>query len=82
MKIYGHELYKGEGYEECGAEWFHVQYSDGDKECVTAVVVAREVPGLGADYILDSCWDSEEDINSFGAWLEEMQTESNRSAQV
>jgi hypothetical protein len=37
VKIYGHKLYKGDDYEECGAEWFHVQYSNGDKECVTAL---------------------------------------------
>jgi hypothetical protein len=82
VKIYGHELYKGDDYEECGAEWFHVQYSNGDKECVTAVVVAREVPGLGAEYIFDNCLGSEEDINSYGEWLEEMQNASNRTAQV
>ena len=68
-KIYGHELYKGADYEECGAEWFHIQYSNGDKECVTAVVVADEVPEMGADYILDNCLDDEEDRSSFGDWL-------------
>jgi hypothetical protein len=83
VKIYGHELYRGDDYEACGAEWFHVQYSNGDKECVTAVVVAEEVPGLWAEYILDSCLDTEEDRNSFGEWLEEMKHHaSERTAQV
>jgi hypothetical protein len=62
VKIYGHELYKGTDYDECGAEWFHIQYSNGDKECVIAVVVADEVSRLGADYILDNCLDNEERI--------------------
>jgi hypothetical protein len=74
-KIYGHELYKGADYEECGAEWFHIQYSNGDKECVTAVVVADEVPGMGAEYILDNCLDDEEDRKSFGDWFDHMNME-------
>jgi hypothetical protein len=52
VEIYGHELYRGVGFEECGAEWFHVKYSNGKTESVTAVVVSEEAPGLGEDYIL------------------------------
>jgi hypothetical protein len=32
----------------------------------------EEVPGMGAEYILDNCLDNEEDRNSFGEWLDGM----------
>jgi hypothetical protein len=82
VEIYGHELYEGVGFEECGAEWFHVKYSNGKKESVTAVVVSEEAPGLGADYILEFCMDVERDRKSFGEWLERMQHASNNIAEV
>jgi hypothetical protein len=75
VAIYGHELYRGEGYEKCGSEWFHVKYGNGSKESVNALVVAEEVPGLGLDYILDCCMNSDDDRKNFGPWYERMKKE-------
>jgi hypothetical protein len=82
VEIYGHELYRGEDYEACGLEWFHVKYGNGIKQSVTAVVVAKEVPGLGAEYVLEHCMDSEEDRQSFGQWYDRMKYASDEIAKV
>jgi hypothetical protein len=68
VEIYGHK-----DFEECGAEWLHVKYSNVKTESVNALVVSEEAPELGAEYILEYCIDDEEDRKSFGEWLDEMQ---------
>jgi hypothetical protein len=82
VAIYGHELYGGEDYEKCGSEWFHVKYGNGSKESVNALVVAEEAPGLGSDYILDHCMDSEEDRKIYGQWYNKMMHASERAMAV
>ena len=82
VAIYGHELYRGEDYEKCGSEWFYVRYGNGSRQSVNALVVAEEAPGLGADYILDNCMDSDEDRQSYGQWYNKMQYASERAMEV
>jgi hypothetical protein len=82
MAIYGHELYRGEDYEKCGSEWFYVKYGNGSRELVNALVVAEEAPGLGADYVVDHCMDSEEDIKNYGQWYDKMKYASDRAMEV
>jgi hypothetical protein len=82
VAIYGHELYRGEDYEKCGSEWFHVKYGNGSKQSVNALVVAEEAPGLGADYILDHCLESEEDIKGYGQWYDKMKHASERATEI
>ncbi len=79
MAIYGHELYRGEDCEKCGSEWFHIRYV---RQCVNALVVAEEAPGLGVDYILDHFMDSEEDIKIYGQWYNKMMHASERAMAV
>lgn len=82
VEIYGHELYRGEDFVECGAEWFHVKYGNGKTESVNALVVSEEAPELGADYILEYCMDEEEERKSFGGWLDRMRHASGKAAEV
>jgi hypothetical protein len=82
VAIYGHELYRGEDYEKCGSEWFHVKYGNGSRESVNALVVAQEAPGLGADYILDHCMESDEDIKNYAQWYNKMKYASDRAMEV
>ena len=82
VAIYGHELYRGEDYEKCGSEWFHVRYGNGLKESANALVVAEEALGLGADYILDHCMESEEDMKSYGQWYNRMRRASEKPAEI
>jgi predicted TIM-barrel fold metal-dependent hydrolase len=51
-------------------------------ESVNALVVAEEAPGLGVDYILDHCMDSEEDIKIYGQWYNKMMHASERAMEV
>jgi hypothetical protein len=66
VAIYGHELYRGNDHEKCVSEWFRVRYGNGSREPVNALFVAEEAPGLGTDYILEHCMDSDEDIKKNG----------------
>jgi hypothetical protein len=59
-----------------------VKYGNGSRESVNALVVAKEAPGLGADYILDHCMDSEEDIKNYGQWYDKMKYASDRAMEV